>query len=426
VGRHSSQPKAASRNTSASAPLQAGASPAGLTSGGSPVTSHSRSVHRSTSDRTRAPRAGHATRRTRSFAISRVVKAPKRPSRIMPRPRAGQGARQSSSRVDLGLTVWPRRRVRRPRDRVDALVAPAGAVRRVARRRRPGTAAAPTSSRYTADARGPGRRRPAGTRQVATTESARARLPSCHTVDRERGSGDRRAATESRRCFSQRGGSAWANGSPGRPRDGSPSCWSPRMRSSRRCSCRSGGRPRRGRRRLACRPGRPTGVVVAWIAVLPIAVRLAVGLLPDPRVADPGRATTSWPHRWCGASCRRPRSSARSPSSGRMGGRRSLGLVMPPDRRVTPWPRPVRSSSDRACRGPALAKLFFGRSCWPPVGGRAGAGSHPGDGERDAGETAYRGLVQRWASPRSAAAAILAQADLGVPTRGATSRPAAS
>ena len=165
---------------------------------------------------------------------------------------------------------------------------------------------------------------------------------------------------------------------------------------------------------LARRPGRPTGVVVAWIAVLPIAVGLAVGLLPDPRVADPGSCDDVL----APPVVRRLLQAAAVLGTiailgVRMGGRRSLGLVMPPDRRVTllalacPILVPIALAV-----GPPLAKPFFGEVL---LGLPSAAALVPASilaiANATLEETAYRGAVQRWASPTlGRGGAILAQA----------------
>ena len=83
------------------------------------------------------------------------------------------------------------------------------------------------------------------------------------------------------------------------------------------------------------RGGAPGGPGVAWVAALPIAVSLVVGLLPDPRVADPGSCDDLLAH----PVVRRVLQAGLVLGTvgilaTRLGGRRSLGIVLPKDRRV--------------------------------------------------------------------------------------------
>ena len=153
---------------------------------------------------------------------------------------------------------------------------------------------------------------------------------------------------------------------------------------------------------LARRPGTPTGVAVAWIAVLPVAVGLAVGVLPDPRVVDPGGCDDILAppvvRRLIQASLVLATIAV---LAARMGGRRSLGLVMPRDRRVTalaaacPLLVPVA-----LVVGPPLARPFFGEV---GLGLPSAAALVPAAilavANAALEETSYRGAVQRWGAP---------------------------
>ncbi len=165
---------------------------------------------------------------------------------------------------------------------------------------------------------------------------------------------------------------------------------------------------------LASAPGRPAGAAVAWIAVLPVAAGFAAGLLPDPRVADPGACDDIFAppvlRRLLQAAIVLGTTAA---LASRMGGRRSLGIVLPPDRRV--------SALAAACPllvpiaiwvGPVLAGPFFGpvllglpsAAALVPAAILAGANSA-------LEETAYRGALQRWGAPAlGRGGAIVAQA----------------
>lgn len=165
---------------------------------------------------------------------------------------------------------------------------------------------------------------------------------------------------------------------------------------------------------LAARPGRPTGPAAAWIAVLPIAAGLAVGLLPDPRVTDP----TTCDDVLAGPVLRRVAQAAAvlgtvAVLAPRMGGWRSLGFVMPPDRRVVVLAAlcPVLVPIAYVV-GPILAEPFFGTvvidipgpAALLPAGVLAIANA-------TLEETAYRGAVQRWAAPAlGVRGAVVAQA----------------
>jgi membrane protease YdiL (CAAX protease family) len=149
-------------------------------------------------------------------------------------------------------------------------------------------------------------------------------------------------------------------------------------------------------------PGRPTGAGVAWVAVLPIAAGLVMGLVPDPRVPDPGACDDLLA----------PPVVRRLLQAGvvlgttailatRMGGRRSLGIVMPPDRRVTilaiacPLLVPIA-----LVVGPLLAGPFFGEV---RLGLPSPAALVPAAilamANAALEETAYRGALQRWGAP---------------------------
>ncbi len=162
------------------------------------------------------------------------------------------------------------------------------------------------------------------------------------------------------------------------------------------------------------RPGRPAGPGVAWVAVLPVAAGLVVGLLPDPRVPDPGTC----------ADVLAPPVLRRLLQAGvvlgtagvlavRMGGRRSLGIVLPTDRRVIvlaaacPLLVPIG-----LLLGPILAEPFFDevRLAVPSPAALVPA-AILAIMNAALEETAYRGAVQRWAAPAlGRGGAIAAQA----------------
>jgi len=165
---------------------------------------------------------------------------------------------------------------------------------------------------------------------------------------------------------------------------------------------------------LARQPGRPAGAAVAWIAVLPIAAGLAAGLIPDPRVADPGACDEIL----APPVLRRLFQAAvvlgvTAILALRMGGRRSLGIVLPPDRRVTalaaacPLLVPIA-----LVVGPLLAGPFFGEV---RLGLPSAAALVPAVilavANAALEETAYRGAAQRWGAPAlGRGGAIVAQA----------------
>lgn len=161
-------------------------------------------------------------------------------------------------------------------------------------------------------------------------------------------------------------------------------------------------------------PTRPAGAWIAWIAILPVAVGLAVGLVPDPAVADPGACDSLF----VAPVMRRVVQAAFvlgtiAILTLRMGDRRSLGIVMPPDRRVTflagatPVLVPIVFVA-----GPILAGAFFGEV---RLGLPSPAALLPAAVLAVANaaleETAYRGCVQHWgAGALGRGGAILAQA----------------
>jgi membrane protease YdiL (CAAX protease family) len=159
---------------------------------------------------------------------------------------------------------------------------------------------------------------------------------------------------------------------------------------------------------------RPAGAWIAWISVLPVAVALAVGLVPDPAVADPGGCDDLL----AAPVVRRVVQAALvlgtiALLALRMGGRRSLGIVLPPDRRVTllaaasPLLVPIIFVA-----GPFLAGPFFGEV---KLGFPSPAALLPAAvlalANAALEETAYRGAVQRWgAGALGRSGAIVAQA----------------
>ena len=158
----------------------------------------------------------------------------------------------------------------------------------------------------------------------------------------------------------------------------------------------------------------PAGASVAWIAVLPIAVALAVGLLPDPAVANPGACddllAAPVVRRVAQAACVLGTVAV---LARRMGGRRSLGIVMPPDRRVTllALATPVLVPIFLVA-GPLMAGPFFGEVV---LGLPSPAALVPAAVLAVANaaleEASYRGAVQRWgAGGLGRGGAIVAQA----------------
>lgn len=159
---------------------------------------------------------------------------------------------------------------------------------------------------------------------------------------------------------------------------------------------------------------RPAGARIAWISVLPVAVALAVGLAPDPRVADPGGCDDLF----AAPVVRRVVQAALvlltiAVLALRMGDRRSLGIVLPPDRRVTllaaatPVLVPIFLVA-----GPLMAGPFFGEVV---LGLPSPAALLPAAALAVANaaleEAAYRGSVQRWgAGALGRGGAIVAQA----------------
>jgi len=161
-------------------------------------------------------------------------------------------------------------------------------------------------------------------------------------------------------------------------------------------------------------PTRPAGAWIAWIAILPVAVGLAVGLVPDPAVANPGACDSLF----VAPVMRRVVQAAFvlgaiAILTLRMGDWRSLGIVMPSDRRVTflaaatPVLVPIVFIA-----GPVLAGPFFGEV---RLGLPSPAALLPAAilavSNAALEETAYRGCVQRWgAGALGRSGAIVAQA----------------
>jgi membrane protease YdiL (CAAX protease family) len=166
---------------------------------------------------------------------------------------------------------------------------------------------------------------------------------------------------------------------------------------------------------LARGPSRPpAGAWIAWICLLPVTVGLAVGLVPDPAVADPGACddllAAPVVRRVVQAALVLGTIALLAP---RMGGRRSLGIVLPSDRRVTllaastPLLVPIFLVA-----GPLLAGPFFGEV---RLGLPSPAALLPATilavANAALEETAYRGAVQRWgAGALGRGGAIVAQA----------------
>jgi membrane protease YdiL (CAAX protease family) len=166
---------------------------------------------------------------------------------------------------------------------------------------------------------------------------------------------------------------------------------------------------------LARRPSRPpAGAWLAWICLLPVTVGLAVGLVPDPAVANPGACddllVAPVVRRVVQASLVLGTVALLAT---RMGGRRSLGIMLPPDRRVTllaamtPVLVPIFFVT-----GPLLAGPFFGevRLGLPsPVALLPAVILAVANSALE--ETAYRGAVQHWgAGALGRGGAIMAQA----------------
>lgn len=157
----------------------------------------------------------------------------------------------------------------------------------------------------------------------------------------------------------------------------------------------------------------PAGAWIAWIAVLPVAVALAVGLVPDLAVADPEGCDDLF----VAPVVRRVVQAALvlgtvAILAARMGDRRSLGIVLPPDRRVTllaaatPMLVPILFVA-----GPLLAGPFFGEV---QLGLPSPAALLPAAilavANAALEETAYRGAAQRWgAGALGRSGAIVAQ-----------------
>ena len=159
---------------------------------------------------------------------------------------------------------------------------------------------------------------------------------------------------------------------------------------------------------------RPGGPGVAWLAVLPVAVSLAVGLLPDPRVPQP-------------ASCddllappvvRRVQQAVLvlgtvALLAGRLGGWRALGVGLPPDRRVTLLATlcPALVPAGLVI-GPLLAGPFFGEvRLGPPSVAALVPAAMMAFANGAMEEAAYRGAIQRWgAAALGRRGAIVAQA----------------
>jgi membrane protease YdiL (CAAX protease family) len=160
--------------------------------------------------------------------------------------------------------------------------------------------------------------------------------------------------------------------------------------------------------------GSPGSPGVAWVAALPVAVSLVVGLVPDPRVADPG----SCDNLMAAPVVRRVvQASLVLGTVGllatRFGGRRSLGIVLPPDRRVTTLAVVAPALVPIALvAGPILAEPFFGTV---RLGIPSPAALIPAAVLAVANaaleEVAYRGALQRWGAPAlGRGGAIAAQA----------------
>jgi membrane protease YdiL (CAAX protease family) len=166
---------------------------------------------------------------------------------------------------------------------------------------------------------------------------------------------------------------------------------------------------------LGRRPARPpAGAWLSWIGLLPVAVGLAVGLVPDTAVVDPGACDDLF----VAPVVRRVGQAILvlgtiALLTPRMGGRRSLGIRLPPDRRVillaaaAPLLVPVFLVA-----GPLMAGPFFGEvrlglpspAAFLPAVVLAIANAAQE-------EASYRGAAQRWgAGALGRRGAIVAQA----------------
>lgn len=159
---------------------------------------------------------------------------------------------------------------------------------------------------------------------------------------------------------------------------------------------------------------RPAAPGVAWLAALPLAVSLAVGLLPDPAVADPGACDDVFPP----PVTRRVLQAAAALGvvtllAARLGGRRTLGIVMPSDRRVvalaavSPVLVPIGIVMGPILAGPFFGDVRFGSitivALVPAVLLALANASLE--------EVTYRGALQRWSAlPPGVAGSIVAQA----------------
>jgi len=159
---------------------------------------------------------------------------------------------------------------------------------------------------------------------------------------------------------------------------------------------------------------RPAGASIAWISVLPVSLGLAAGLVPDPAVASPGGCDDLL----AAPVVRRVIQAllvlgAIAVLAVRMGGRSSLGIALPPDRRIlvltaaTPLLVPVSLVA-----GPLLAGPFFGevRLGLPSVAALLPA-AVLAVANAALEETGYRGAIQGWgAGALGRRGAIVAQA----------------
>jgi len=159
---------------------------------------------------------------------------------------------------------------------------------------------------------------------------------------------------------------------------------------------------------------RPAGAAIAWIAVLPVSVALAVGLTPDPAVANPGACddllAAPLVRRVIQAACVLGTIAVLSL---RMGDRRSLGIVLPPDRWVillaaaTPLLVPIFLVAGPLMAGPFFGEVVLGLPS--PVALLPAAVLAIANAALE--EAAYRGAVQRWgAGALGRGGAIVAQA----------------